>query len=430
MKIKFLFSFLTIFFITNAQQILTIDEAIEIALKKNFDILVARNEADIAKINNTAGNAGMLPSINLAGSGNYEINNEHQELSGGNESNYPSLSTTSVNAGAELTWTLFDGGKMFVTKSKLNEIEALGEIQFKNKVLQSLFNVVAAYYDVVKQKQQLNSINEVINFNSERVTISQTGLMAGSLIKSDLLQAKIDLNIAMENAINQKSAIIESKYRLNELLGRSNEQLFEVSDSIPLNYSPDTFIINQQIDSLNTNILFYRKQVEVARLSLKENNRLYSPILNLRAGYYLSQTDKSGGNILENRTYGPQIGGTIIFPLYSAGENRRKINGSKLQVQSAEYDFQNIKLQVNTDLQNALTEFKNQKSLVEIEKENNLLARENLEISMQRLRLGQTTSIEVHQAQENFVQSFTRLINFEYNLKIAETRLKQLIASL
>jgi outer membrane protein len=206
--------------------------------------------------------------------------------------------------------------------------------------------------------------------------------------------------------------------------------LFEVSDSIPLNYTPDTTKLNQQLDSLNTNILFYRKQIDIARLNLKENNALYLPILNLRAGYYLSQTQNSEGTILENRYNGPQIGGTLVLPLYNAGENRRKMNVSKLEVQSAEYDYQNIKLQVNTDIQNALTEFENQQRLVVLEEENNILARENLEISIQRLRLGQTTSLEVHQAQEDFVLSCTRLINFKYNLKISETKLKQLVASL
>ncbi len=154
-----------LFSVAEGQKILTVDDAVNIALKNNFDILVARNDADIAKANNTPGNAGMLPSLQMSGSGDYELNNIHQELSGGTENNYSSLSTAQFNAGTQLSWTLFDGGKMFVTKNKLNEIESLGEIQFKDKVLQTMYNVIAAYYDVVRQKQELNSINEVINYN-------------------------------------------------------------------------------------------------------------------------------------------------------------------------------------------------------------------------------------------------------------------------
>ena len=106
------------------------------------------------------------------------------------------------------------------------------------------------------------------------------------------------------------------------------------------------------------------------------------------------------------------------------------VNTAKIQLQSAENSLRYIKLQKHTELKNALTDFENQQKLLQIEEENNELARENLEISLNRLRLGQTNSLEVHQAQEDFVQSSTRLINFKYNLKIAETKLKQLIALL
>jgi outer membrane protein len=430
MRIWLIIISLMIFHICEAQQLLTVEDAVNIALQNNFDILVARNDADIARVNNTAGNAGMLPTISVTGSGNYGISNLSQKQSSGLENKYPSLESVSVNAGTQLSWTLFDGGKMFITRNKLREIETLGEIQFRDRVLQTIYNVVSAYYDVVRQKQQLSSINESMNYNRERVKIAEAGFNAGSMMKTDLLQARIDLNVMTENAINQQYNIDAAKRSLNELLGRDNSIPFEVSDSIPVNYIPDRKLLLQKIDSSNTTILAYRKQSDIARLSLKEFNKSYSPELSLAGGYNISHTSNSEGSVLKSRSYGPQIGGTLAIPIFSAGENRRKIAAARIEAQSADYDFQNIRLQINTDLQNALTNFDNQKKLLEIEKDNNELTRENLEISLQRLRLGQTTSLEVHQAQENFVLSSTRLINFEYSLKITETRLKQLIATL
>ena len=412
------------------QKILSVDEAVQIALKNNFDILVAGNDADIAKVNNTPGNAGMLPGVKMSGTGSYEVNNIHQGLQMGAESNYPSLSTKALSAGAQLSWTLFDGGKMFVTKNKLNEIEALGEIQFKDKVLNTLYDVIAAYYDIVRQKQELTSINEVINYNKERVTIAKAGYDAGSLIRTDLLQAKIDLNVTMEEAINQQFIIEAATKTLNELLGQNADQAIEVTDSIPLNYVPDKSELTQKLYSSNTSVLSYQKQIDIAKLSLKEYNSLYLPTLNFNAGYYWSNTVNSAGSLLQNRTIGPQVGGTVVIPIYSSGENKRKVATARLQLQSAEYELQNVKLQVNTDLLNAITGFNNQRQLMQIEKENNELSKENIEICLQRLRLGQSTSLELHQAQDSYVQSCTRLINFEYNLKIAEIKLKQLIASL
>ena len=340
------------------------------------------------------------------------------------------MSTSSVTAGAELTWTLFDGGKMFVTKSKLSEIQALGEIQFRDKVLQTMFSVITAYYDVVRQKQQLISINEVLNYNKDRVKISQAGYNAGSLIKTDLLQAKIDLNVTLENLINQQFAIIEAKKTLNQLLGQSSESVYEISDSIPLNYTPNKTELIQKLNSSNTSILSFQKQIDIAGLAIKEFKSGYLPNVGFRAGYYFSQSTNTNASIAQSRTLGPQVGGSLVIPLFSAGENNRKVAVAKLESASAEFDLQNIKLQVNTLLENTLTDFENQQRLFEIESENNELALENIKISLERLRLGQSTSLEVHIAQEDYVQSNTRLINFRFNLKLAETKLKQLISNL
>ena len=424
---------LIIFFplITFAQNVLTVDEAVNIALKNNFDILVARNNADIDKINNTPGNAGMLPNLAINGSDNYSPGtNIEQKLPGGTSSSTSNSKSNSINATAGLSWTLFDGGKMFVTRKKLSEIQELGEIQFKEQVLQTEYNVILAYYDVIRQKQELTSINEVITYNLDRVKISQTSYNAGLSSKTSLLQAKIDLNVYQENAINQQSVILASKRTLNNFLGRSADILFEVPDSIPLDFLPDKKGLSQKLDSFNTSILASQKQINVSKLSLKEMNTLLLPKINFNAGYGMSQSNTPSGATLMYRSYGPQIGGSISIPIFQAGNANRQIKTAKIQLQSAEYDLESTRLQMNEQLQNALTQFENQKQLLSIEKDNAILAKENLEITIQRLRLGQTTSLEVSLAEGSFVESLTRLINFEFNLKVAETKLKQLIAGL
>ena len=319
---------------------------------------------------------------------------------------------------------------MFVTKNKLNQIEALGKIQFMNQVLQTQYDVISAYYDVVKEEQQLKSDNEIISYDRERVKIAEVGYNAGSMMKTDLLQAKIDLNVAMENAINQQYVIDAAMKALNTLLGENPDKIFIISDTIPLRYKPDRAELMNKLSSSNTEILSSQKQIDIARLALTENKRAYLPVLNLNAGYSYSNTDNSAGSVLRSEVTGPQVKGTLQIPIFNAGENKRKVALSKLDLQTAEYNMQNISLQVNAGFENTITNFENQQKLLDIETENNNEARENLEISLQRLRLGQTTSLEVHQAQEYFVQSTTRLINIRYNLKLAETRLKQMVATL
>lgn len=413
-----------------SQKPLTEEDAVGIALKYNFDILVARNNARTDSINNSAGNAGMLPNISISGSENFSAPNTRQNYSDGTSQNANNNQTNTLNASVGLGWTLFDGGKMFVTKRKLAEIQSLGEIQFRDKVLQTVYDVILAYYDVVRQKQELSSINEVITYNLERVKITQTSYDAGLSPKTNLLQAKIDLNVYQENAINQQAIIIAAKRTLNELLGRSADIPVEVIDSIPVDRLLDKRDLAQKLDSTNTSILAFSRQLNISKLTVKEMNALLLPKISFNAGYGVSQSNYSTGTLSSGRNIGPQIGGTISIPLYQAGNAVRQIRTAKVQLLSDEYNLESIRIQINQELQNALTQYDNQLNLLKIEKDNSGLAKENLEITIQRLRYGQTTSLEVSQAEGNFVDSLTRLINFEYNFKVAETKLKQLLSRL
>jgi outer membrane protein TolC len=275
---------------TVTAQHLSLQQAIDMALKNNFDILVSRSAADIDKINNTKGNAGMLPTVHLNGTADVSYNNVYQKLSSGTVNKYPSQVNTALGANAILSWTLFDGGRMFITKHKLEEMQALGELQFNANVMEVMYNVVSAYFDIVRQKQQLQSINEIINYNQQRTLIAQTGFNAGSLAKTELLQAQIDLNVAKENAVNQSYAISEACKTLNVILGQDPDTAVEVDETIPFSPVPAREEMLLKLESSNADLLALKKQIDVAELAVKEAQKSNAPQLSVQGGYSLSQS--------------------------------------------------------------------------------------------------------------------------------------------
>ncbi len=413
-----------------AQNILSVEEAVGIALKNNYSISVTRNLADIAKVNNTPGNAGMLPTITVNGTDNYSLNNVYLDLATGSPITSAAGKSNAFNAGVALNWTLFDGTKMFITKNKLNQLEKLGEIQFRDTVMQTIYNVTVAFYQVVMQKQQLLAIRDVMAYSLELVKLLQKGSEAGIEHKNDLLQAKIDLNVNKEAEINQMNTIRNSKRVFNMVIARDPDTDFDVADTIPLNYSPDPVDLMNKLYTNNTEVLSYQKQVDIARLSLGEYKTYRLPKLNFVTSYNFQQTDNNASTVLTNRTYGPLVGGSLVIPVYQAGNALRQVKAAKIQLQTSQYILDDVKLAVNTQLKTSLTDFEDQKSLLAIERDNLTLAKENLSISLERLRLGQTTALEVRQAQESYANSLARFYNFEFNMKMTETRLKQLVAGL
>src|ERR1700741_1313367 len=85
---------------SNAQQVLTLDDAIKTTLKANYDILISQNDAEIAQNNKSLGNAGALPQVNLVANDNFNYNNNTvQKLSTGQEISRSGAISNSLNYG-------------------------------------------------------------------------------------------------------------------------------------------------------------------------------------------------------------------------------------------------------------------------------------------------------------------------------------------
>jgi outer membrane protein TolC len=412
------------------QNTLTIDDAVSLALKNNYDISIAHNNSEIARVNNTAGNAGMLPSINANVGDNIALNQTDQKTSETPQNSINGALNNVLSAGVYLSWTLFDGGKMFVTRNKLNEIEKLGEIQYHDKILSTIFSVIVAYYDIIRQKQQLSSIQNILAYNKERVTFFQTSFDAGLTPKTNLLQAKIDLNVNLESELRQKTVITSAKRLLNRLLCRMPDDSIDAKDSISTDFVLDKSGLMEKIVSSNTNILALQKQIEIAALSIKEMEKQRLPRISVTGGYGFSQTDNTLRSPTINRVFGPQAGVSVTVPLFEGGNISRQVETARLQSSTTKTTAEDAKLQLYAEVQNLFDDFENQKQFLEMENTNLLLSKENLDISLSRLKYGQSTSLEVKTAEQSYEAAVTRLINIKYDLKVTETRIKQLSATL
>src|SRR5690349_3255471 len=116
---------------TNAQEVLTIEEAMKIALENNFEIKIAKNNSKISETNVTVGNAGMLPTATASITDNNSITNSSQTRQDGTTTALDNAKNNSLNYGVSLGWTVFDGMKMFARLDQLKELQKLGDAELK-----------------------------------------------------------------------------------------------------------------------------------------------------------------------------------------------------------------------------------------------------------------------------------------------------------
>lgn len=420
--VLFLFSF------SSAQNVLTPEQAVEIGLKNNLSIQVAKNEAQVAANNVTMGNAGMLPQINLTATDNISITKTNQKFATGQEQNRDNAKSQAITAGVALNWTLFDGLGMFVSYERLQQLSDMGELNARATIESEIEKILGAYYEALKQKQVLNAIQKNMALGEERIKIAERKFNIGSSSKLEYLQSKVDYNADKSALLKQGLILNNIKISLNELLGRDAATEFELPDSLsqsaPIN-DIAAFKTNE-----NINMLMAEKNIRLAELSLKSLNASRLPKISLISNYNFTQSESQAGFLLSNRQLGPTIGLSATMPIFNGFSYNTGYKNSQLQLMSSRVRQTQMKIQTDAAITKSFNNYRNQLDILKLEEENIKVARENVVVVMERFKLGNASALEVKEAQQSLLEAETRLANARFEIKTAEIALKRVAGQL
>jgi len=410
--------------------LLTLDEALRLALEANYDIRIGQTDAAIAQRNNTKGNAGMLPTVNLVANENFTLNAFQQKLANGTEFKEAGARFNNANAGVQLAWTLFDGRRMQITKNRLEELESLGQLNLQTTVQNTVAAVSQAYYEIVRARLQERALAEVIVLNEERLRIAEARLAAGFAAQTDALQARIDLNQRRSDLVLQQALTSNAKRTLNRLLVRPSGTAFAVNETITNTYTPTRNELIQKVFTNNPNVIALQKLVAIAALTVDENRTLNRPIITANGQLNAARTDNGAGFILNNTQAGVTIGAGVVVPLYMGGNYKRQVETAQLAAQQSTLQLENQQYLLQTNLENQLAIYQSQQQVLDLEAENVRIARENLQVSTERFRVGTTNGLEPQIAQNTLEQALSRRDLVLFSLKIAEIQLRLLAGDL
>ena len=410
--------------------LLTPEEAVRLALESNYDIRLSQTDVEIARANNIKANAGMLPVVNLVANETFTLSTFQQKLSNGTEFDDFGAPFNTANAGLQLTWTLFDGKRMFIAKKRLEELENLGSLNLRNAVQNTTAGVLQTYYDIVRSRLQERAITEVIALNEERLRIAEARLAAGFAAQTDALQARIDLNQRRADLLNQQTATAAAKRTLNRLLVRPAGTAFGVDENLANTYAPDREALLQKVLSENPALVSLRKSADLAALAVDESRTLNKPRITGTGQLNVQRSDNGSGFLLNNTQAGLSVGAGLVIPLYTGGNIKRQVQVAQVQAQQASLRVEAQRLAVESELDDRIAFFQSQQEVLQLEEDNVKNARENLNVSTERFRLGQTNALEVQTAQNSLEQALARRNLVQYNLKSAEISLRLLAGEL
>lgn len=411
-------------------QSLSVEDAIRIAIEKNFNVVIEKQNKSAASIFNNWGEAGLLPVVGINSTMSIASNNLTQKLVNGTVIERDGAILRNMNAGLAVSWRIFDGMRMFATKRRLEELEQIGELNFRRQVNTTVFEVISSYFEIVQLQQQRNALLETIRFFEERKQIADDRYRIGTAPKTDLLQAQVDLNLQKANLMNIDNNIQVAKANFNNLLARKPETPFELTANI----EPDAAIsfagILQKAETSNFDLLLAQSNLTVLLQTKREIISQRLPTVTLNGNYNLSQNKNDAGFTLFSRNTGPNGNIGVAIPLFNGGNIVRQQKVADINISNQRVQIELVRNQVQTSLLNAYQNFRNALNLVQLEKENLELIRENNLIATERFKKLSITSLELRQVQLDFINSQTRYINALFLAKIAETEMKLLAGNL
>jgi len=403
-----------------AQDTLELSNAIQIGLENNFDIKISEGQKNIGFNNNTLGNAGFLPTLDLSAAQRYTIENTSQQFISGDQQNRDGAKSNNFSAGAVINWTIFDGTTMFYTKERLSEIEKQG-VALNESVIQ---NVVAQigqeFYTVALEQIRLELLAQNISLSEDRLEIAKNKYEFGKASKMEFLQAQVDLNNDKSNHMIQQERLAASKTALNELLGRDVTLDFHVVFDPELNTSLEYEELRAAMESRNPELQAANYALHASRLVEKELFGERIPEIGLNLGYNYAKSEAEAGFLLSRQSSGLNYGISASWNVFNGLNLNRRIQNAKIVAENSELNYKALQLSLERELYSIFINYQNNIQLRELEASNREVAQENNEIAIERYSVGNSSPLELREAQINLLEANLRFLNAAYAIKTGE----------
>ncbi len=412
-----------------AQDTLSLEQAVEIALENNYSIKIAKNNTQILQNSATQGNAGKLPTITTSANANYANNNTKLKIAGTPDVidiAQNGAATWTTGAAININYTLYDGFASTRTYERLKLNAEASKVQIRQLIENTVINVASQYYNLVTLTETYLIQLENVAISKERLERAKTRSEFGVNNQLAVLNAEVDLNTDSVNLVTTQLDIENAQRSFNQLLARNINTVFQVSAAVNYERNWNLATLKEAAKNQNIAIQGAKYNQNLAELDLKIAQAARSPRLGLTAGYSYSRQDNEVGLLLVNQNLGLSAGVNVSFDIFNGGRKNLQIQNNKIAIDSRRQELADISLQLEQQVENAYATFQNRLFVLQMEERNLTTARANFERTQAQFNYGQVSNTQFREAQLNLSQSQNRLSNAKYATKLAELDLQYL----
>jgi len=412
--------------VADAQQVITIQQAVDNTLNNNLTIKQAQFNAAITDENLTQSKYALYPNLNASISPNLTFGR------GLDQTTFQVTNQTSLYTSGNLSTNvdLFQGFSK-INQIRQNKLLLAADQTNVDKVKNDLIlNVVTAYLQVLYNTDLERASKEQLDIANKTLTRENALLDAGNKTLADISQAKSQVATAELNLTNAQNALSISYLTLGQLMEMQPNQKFVVQAPLIDNVkaAPST----ASADEIYNNALNIFPDIKLASLRSQAAKQAiavakgaYSPSLSLGAGLntsYSYQFDYSGANPQSsfadqiNQRLGQSIGMSLQIPIFNGFSARSNVRKAKITYQNsltseqlAKNNLNKVIFQATTDLRAAQSRYGSTQNAFNAQKD-------AFYVVEQRYNVGLVNSLDFSTAQTNRNKAEIDFIQAKYDL--------------
>jgi len=429
-KIVFVFMSFCMTSIT-AQKLVSVSEAIELALENNYGIKIISNNKEIAKNNASILNSGYLPTVSSSSGATFNRDNLEAEFANGESTALNGAKSSRYNASINLNYTLFDGLGRYYDYKRLKETYKLSELQARETIENTIAQLYVVYYNVAQVTENVTVLEKTLTISKDRITRASYQFEYGQGTMLNVLNAQVDINNDSINLINAKQQLVNTKRDLNVVLGNVISSEFRVDTTIDFKLDIDQNDLANKVRSNNVNLLQLDKNIMINTFIVKANKSGYLPSLGLTGSYGWNKGNNNAASFVAVSTNTGLSGGlSLSWNLFDGGATATRVTNAKIELENKSLEKESMVIDIERTFNNAWDDYQNKLTIFQVQENNIITSTNNFNRTQEKYKLGQATSIEFRQAQLNLINSELNRNQAKYAAKIAELTVLQLSGEL
>jgi outer membrane protein TolC len=425
--------------ISFSQSDLRLSDAIQRGLNNNYQIKITYNNQDISKKNNTWGNAGALPILNLSANPGYSVRDENAEFTykdgSGKDVTKDTTNTTKMfDAGVTLSlnWTLFDGFRMFINKDKFNLMENLSRGNTRFLVENTIQSIILAYNRVLLEKQKLEVYERTTKLSKDRLDYEKTKQDLGTSTSYNFLQSKINYLTDKSNQLNQEQTYKASLRDLNFVIGEKDSVFVPIDElTAPIiDYNLGELITKMQSNNIDLKNQFLNIKIKEQDEKLAESRYYPTVALTGQTSYGINQTTFNDFEQPNKTSLYYKVGLSINYNIFNGFTDETRVAIAKVNKEIENIKLSKIEHELNNKLLKNYEQYSLRKEMYELSKNRVEATELNLELSRERYNRGAINSFNFRDVQLMHMNSAIAELQAIYNLISANVEILKITGSI